>query len=100
MFPFMLFIFLCFFGILAVLLYALRRQNRIYHALHDEHEQLFTLLRGIEAQQNAVAAGSDVAGNTSPLPDAPPSPIGRLDFTPEDTGLDLHFDTLEDSRKS
>jgi hypothetical protein len=100
MLPFMLFIFLCFFGILAVLLYALHRQNRIYHALHDEHEQLFALLRGFEAQQNAAADGSDVAGNASPLPDAPPSPIGRLDFTPEDTGLDLHFDTLEDGRKS
>lgn len=50
MFSIMLFIFLCFFGILAVLVYMLRCQDKLVKQLHEEHAQLRLLLRAMESR--------------------------------------------------
>lgn len=50
MFSIMLFIFLCFFGILAVLVYMMRGQERLVKQLRDEHAQLRVLLRAMESR--------------------------------------------------
>lgn len=50
MFSIMLFIFLCFFGILAVLVYMLRTQERLVQQLRDEHAQVRVLLRAVESR--------------------------------------------------
>ncbi|MDR2850429.1 MAG: hypothetical protein LBV65_00040 [Desulfovibrio sp.] len=105
MLPFMLFIFLCFFGILSVLLYVLRRQNQIYRALHDDHAQLHSLLRTpvISTQHNGASPSSHTA--TPRHADAQPPTVNQnlahLDFKPDkdDSGLALHFDTIEGMTK-
>lgn len=50
MFSIMLFIFLCFFGILAVLVYMLRCQEKLVRQLREEHDQLRVMLRTMEAR--------------------------------------------------
>ncbi len=49
MFSIMLFIFLCFLGMLAVLFHMLRSQERLCRILRDEHAQMRVLLRAIRA---------------------------------------------------
>lgn len=56
MFSLMLFIFLCFLGMLAVQFYMLRSQERLNRALRDEHAQMRVLLRAMEARLDALAA--------------------------------------------
>ena len=48
MFSIMLFIFLCFLGMLAVLFYMLRSQERLCQVLRDEHAQMRVLLRAMD----------------------------------------------------
>lgn len=57
MFSIMLFIFLCFFGILAVLVYMLRSQERLVRQLHEEHAQLRLLLRAVESRMDYLDGG-------------------------------------------
>lgn len=54
MFSLMLFIFLCFLGMLAVQFYMLRSQERLNRALRDEHAQMRVLLRAMEARLDAL----------------------------------------------
>ena len=115
MFSFMLFIFLCFFGILAVLYHMLRSQEKLCKSLHEEHAQMRVMLRSLESRLDDldVAAPAAVAGNgatrLAPRPAshaaAQPAedPLLHLSFgdpaqsvspsTPGvDPALDLHFD--------
>ena len=61
MFSIMLFIFLCFLGMLAVLFYMLRSQERLCQVLRDEHAQMRVLLRAMESRLDALdgSAGSE-----------------------------------------
>ena len=61
MFSIMLFIFLCFFGILAVLVYMLRSQERLVRQLHEEHAQLRLLLRAVESRMDYLDGGQPAA---------------------------------------
>ena len=54
MFSLMLFIFLCFLGMLAVQFYMLRSQERLNRALRDEHAQMRVLLRAMESRLDAL----------------------------------------------
>lgn len=115
MFSIMLFIFLCFFGILAVLYHMLRSQEKLCKSLHEEHAQMRVMLRSLESRLDAldVAAPAAAAGNgatrLAPRPAshaaAQPAedPLLHLSFgdpaqsvSPSkpgvDPALDLHFD--------
>lgn len=103
MFSIMLFIFLCFSGMLAVLFYMLRSQERLCRALRDEHAQLRVLLRALESRLDTL----DGSGAARPTQAAPAGdPLLRLSFeaprreqTPAtDPALDLHFDPPADER--
>ena len=61
MFSIMLFIFLCFLGMLAVLFHMLRSQERLCQVLRDEHAQMRVLLRAMESRLDALdgSAGSE-----------------------------------------
>ena len=55
MFSALLFMFFCFFGILAALFYMLRRQEQAWQLLRDEHAQLRVLLRALESRLEYLA---------------------------------------------
>lgn len=55
MFSALLFIFFCFFGILAALFYLLKRQEHAWQLLRDEHAQLRVLLRALESRLEYLA---------------------------------------------
>lgn len=115
MFSIMLFIFLCFCGILAVLFYMLRSQERLCQTLRDEHAQLRLLLRAVEARLDApcsVHGSAAEAANEggAKFHSAPPLPehdsLLNLSFdavgtahqpqVKTDPALDLHFDPAEE----
>ncbi len=56
MFSALLFMFFCFFGILAALFYLLKRQEHAWQLLRDEHAQLRVLLRALESRLEYLAA--------------------------------------------
>lgn len=56
MFSALLFIFFCFFGILAALFYLLKRQEQAWQLLRDEHAQLRVLVRSLESRLEYLAA--------------------------------------------
>ena len=106
MFSIMLFIFLCFFGILAVLYHMLRSQEKLCKSLHEEHAQMRVLLRAMEARLDALGCPApklaEAAVQATP---AAQDPLLHLSFdapaakkaaprTPVvDPGLDLHMDS-------
>ena len=115
MFSLMLFIFLCFLGMLAVQFYMLRSQERLNRALRDEHAQMRVLLRAMEARLDALGCTAVSASLGCPAPKlaetavqatpAAQDPLLHLSFdapaakkaaprTPVvDPGLDLHMDS-------
>ena len=112
MFSIMLFIFLCFFGILAVLYHMLRSQEKLCKSLHEEHAQMRMMLRSLESRLDAMdVAASAAAGSGNgatrlaprPAPQPAEDPLLHLSFgdpaqsaSPSAPGvnpaLDLHFD--------
>lgn len=98
MFSALLFMFFCFFGILAALFYLLKRQEHAWQLLRDEHAQLRVLLRALESRLEYLAAvtldpeqtrrAHDAARqeSTPPYPSAAPAeasgrdPLLRLSF--------------------
>lgn len=56
MFSALLFIFFCFFGILAALFYLQKRQEQAWQILRDEHAQLRVLVRALESRLEYLAA--------------------------------------------
>ena len=65
MFSLMLFIFLCFLGMLAVQFYMLRSQERLNRALRDEHAQMRVLLRAMEARLDALGCPAPKLAETA-----------------------------------
>ncbi len=55
MFSALLFMFFCFFGILAALFYLFKRQDHAWQTLRDEHAQLRVLLRALESRLEYLA---------------------------------------------
>lgn len=103
MFSIMLFIFLCFFGILAVLFHMLRSQERLFRILRDEHAQMRVLLRAMESRLDALDGTEPQPTGSLPAHD----PLLRLSFEGPaankadsgpavDPALDLHFDPPQD----
>ena len=105
MFSLMLFIFLCFLGMLAVQFYMLRSQERLNRALRDEHAQMRVLLRAMEARLDALGCPAPKLAETAvQATPAAQDPLLHLSFdapaakkaaprTPVvDPGLDLHMD--------
>ena len=106
MFSLMLFIFLCFLGMLAVQFYMLRSQERLNRALRDEHAQMRVLLRAMEARLDALGCPAPKLAETAvQATPAAQDPLLHLSFdapaakkaaprTPVvDPGLDLHMDS-------
>lgn len=56
MFSALLFIFFCFFGILAALFFLHKRQEQAWQLLRDEHAQLRVLTRALESRLEYLAA--------------------------------------------
>ena len=112
MFSIMLFIFLCFFGILAVLYHMLRSQEKLCRALHEELAQMRVLLRSLESRLDALDMTEPADAEFSPrgaarlaprpAPQPAQDPLLHLSFdepaqsvsvAPDvDPALDLHFD--------
>ena len=61
MFSIMLFIFLCFFGILAVLYHMLRSQEKLCKSLHEEHAQMRVMLRSLESRLDDLDVAAPAA---------------------------------------
>ncbi len=120
MFSFMLFIFLCFFGILAALFYMLRSQEKLCQSLREEHAQLRVLLRALESRLDVLCDAHGEGGAPSRAVDlssraaSAEDPLRRLSFDAPDAeaqprrgrgasegvvdpALDLHFDPEEDA---
>lgn len=120
MFSIMLFIFLCFFGILAVLYHMLRSQEKFCRALREEHAQMRVLLHAMELRLDALDSAQTPSASHNhtrsatrlvPQPAAQPAadPLLHLSFdepaapqratTPSgiDPALDLHFDPTLDA---
>lgn len=55
MFSALLFMFFCFFGILAALFYLFKQQEHAWQLLRDEHAQLRVLLRALESRLEYLA---------------------------------------------
>ena len=114
MFSIMLFIFLCFFGILAVLYHMLRSQEKLCKSLHEEHAQMRMMLRSLESRLDAMEVATPAAtGNgatrlaprpaSHAVPQPAEDPLLHLSFDDPaqnvrpaapgvDPALDLHFD--------
>ncbi|WP_297669851.1 hypothetical protein [uncultured Desulfovibrio sp.] len=119
MFPFMLFMFFCFLGVLVMLYHMLRTQEKSFRLLQEEHAQMRVLLRAMESRldvldEDAEAAGvrdgaAKAATRLAPRPAARPADddLLRLSFDapgPQgdapaavDPALDLHFDPAADT---
>ena len=65
MFSIMLFIFLCFFGILAVLVYMLRCQEKLVRQLREDHAQLRVMLRAMESRLDYPGGSQPSAADVS-----------------------------------
>ncbi len=79
MFSIMLFIFLCFLCMLAVIFYMLRSQERLCRILRDEHAQMRVLLRAMESRLDALTGAADPAPR--PTEDVPArDPLLHLSF--------------------
>ena len=65
MFSIMLFIFLCFFGILAVLVYMLRCQEKLVRQLREEHAQLRVMLRAMESRLDYLDGSQPAAADAN-----------------------------------
>ncbi len=65
MFSIMLFIFLCFFGILAVLVYMLRCQEKLVRQLREDHAQLRVMLRALESRLDYLDGSQPPAADLS-----------------------------------
>ncbi|MBD5627019.1 MAG: hypothetical protein HDQ90_06005 [Desulfovibrio sp.] len=109
MFSALLFIFFCFFGILAALFYLHKRQEQAWQLLRDEHAQLRVLTRALESRleylatvcldpEQARRSGDDAtqggeprkAASYAPLDDTAAGPSGtdpllRLSFEEPET---------------
>ena len=102
MFSIMLFIFLCFFGILAVLVYMLRCQEKLVRQLREEHTQLRMMLRAMESRldypDGSQPAAADVSAADVSVNDSP----GQQDYaTPAfsaETELDMDSNPHENAR--
>lgn len=103
----MLFMFLCFLGMLGMFFYMLRNQEKMCQTLREEHAQTRLLLRALESRLERSVGCPDEQPPASSRDGADASrqdPLLRLSFdapapaprTPAvDPGLDLHFDPDE-----
>lgn len=96
MFSIMLFIFLCFFGILAVLVYMLRSQERLVRQLHEEHAQLRLLLRAVESRMDYLDGGQPAAPRSDAY--SPEQELVHIDSAPlAETELGMDSNQLENT---
>lgn len=103
----MIFIFLCFLGMLGMLYFMLRNQEKMCQTLREEHAQTRLLLRALESRlENTVRGTVAPAGMDGPQePEASSlhDPLLRLSFDEPaappakpavDPALELHMDDL------
>ena len=111
MFSALLFMFFCFFGILAALFYMLKRQEQAWQLLRDEHAQLRVLLRALESRLEYLAtvtldpeqarraearAAGGVPGESAPsAPSRDGHPAGPAGASGTDPLLRLSFEEPE-----
>ncbi|MDE7241958.1 hypothetical protein [Desulfovibrio sp.] len=112
MFSALLFIFFCFFGILAALFYLLKRQEQAWQLLRDEHAQLRVLLRALESRleylaavcldpeqaRRAEARAATAAGDDKPGASSAPVSAGPAGASGTDPLLRLSFEEPEGPR--
>ena len=111
MFSALLFIFFCFFGILAALFYMHKRQEQAWQLLRDEHAQLRVLTRALESRleylatvcldpEQAHRAGARPGQEGQPETAAPYPPLDETPAGPSGTDplLRLSFEEPETPR--
>ncbi len=108
MLPFMLFIFLGFLCVIAVLLYFLCTQEKIAHTLRDEHAEMRLLLRALDSRLKLFEAerSGQSPRESDPIA-AQADSLLKLDLVETrsptnstDTGLELHMDPPSDKKSS
>lgn len=103
----MIFVFLCFLGMLGMLYFMLRNQEKMCQTLREEHAQTRLLLRALESRlENSVRGATPSAGLDSPQEQEASSlhdPLLRLSFDEPaappkkpaaDPALELRMDDL------
>lgn len=111
MFSALLFIFFCFFGILAALFYLHKRQEQAWQLLRDEHAQLRVLTRALESRleylatvcldpEQARRTGDGAAHAEQAAQAAPYAPLDQAPAGPSGTDplLRLSFEEPETPR--
>lgn len=100
----MIFMFLCFSGLVVMFYYILRNQEKFYESMRDEHAQMRVMLRVMESRL------AELNGETPDAPiqrqdDVSGDPLINLSLnddhreTPHDNGLELRFDPQDDNRR-
>ena len=94
----MIFIFLCFLGMLGMLYFMLRNQEKMCQTLREEHAQTRLLLRALESRlENTVRGTVSPLGLDSPqaeesIPQHDPLLHLSVDEPAADPALELHMD--------
>lgn len=100
----MIFMFLCFSGLVVMFYFIMRSQEKFYESMRDEHAQMRVMLRVMESKL------ADLAGETPDAParrqdETPTDPLLNLSMNTDrqadgqDNGLELRFDPREDIRR-
>ncbi|MDO5484167.1 MAG: hypothetical protein Q4F27_04590 [Desulfovibrionaceae bacterium] len=104
MFSIMLFIFLCFLGIVALFYHQLRSQERMWHSLREEHARILAQLQALSQAAGLPTEDSPSSAEGASSSSALYDPYSRLSFdeppfpvekaaSKHDPALDLHLDT-------
>lgn len=88
MFSALLFIFFCFFGLLAAIFHLLRRQDQAVRLLRDEHAQIRVLLRAVESRLDYLATAVLDPAQAASAEERDATRAGRGATPPEAPGLD------------
>lgn len=102
MFSIMLFIFLCFFGILAVLVYMLRCQEKLVRQLREDHAQLRVMLRAMESRLDYPGGSQPSAADVSAADVSVNDSLEQQDYAAPafstETALDMDSNPHENAR--
>ena len=91
----MVFVFLCFAGLLVMFFHMMRVQEKFQESMRTDHAQLRLMLRNLEAR---LAETSPQEPTLPPVHQGPPESLSLSQppqEAPVDNGLELRFDTQE-----
>lgn len=101
----MIFMFLCFSGLVVMFYYILHSQEKFYESMRDEHAQMRVMLRVMESRLAELSGETPDAPVQQRRDDISDEPLLSLSLnddrreTPQDNGLELRFDPQDDHRR-